>query len=265
MKKFLSLILCAAIIAPVTVSAATISADESSAEIIGEFSQASDTVNVPFGAKSGDKVTLYLTVKNSQSVSGLHTEINYSPAYLMKTDTVNYYENSFNYSKNGNMHFSVLFNQGGVNLTSETKIAAVTFTVMKDISESDKVLDYTVTEFYNSSLAELNHGNVGYKIEKNATVTSPSNPTTPTTPTTPVTPISTKNIYGDLDRDGTVKSSDSLLVLRNSVGLEQFDDIQKILANVDGDNSITSADALEILRYSVKLPSSNLIGKEYTP
>lgn len=262
MKKFLSLILCAAVIAPVTVSAATISADESTAEISGEFSQASDTVNVPFSAKNGDKVTLYLTVKNSQSVSGLHTKINYNQAYLMKKDIVNYYENSFSYSKNGNMNFSVLFSQGGVNLTSETNIAAVTFTVTKDISESDKVLDYTVTEFYNSSLAELNHKNVGCKIQKNAALTTPSNPVNPTTPTTPVTPISTKNIYGDLDCDGTVKSSDSLLVLRNSVGLEQFDDTQKILANVDGDNSITSADALEILRYSVKLPSSDIIGKE---
>lgn len=69
--------------------------------------------------------------------------------------------------------------------------------------------------------------------------------------------------YGDLDDNGKVTSEDSLLVLRQSVGLEQFDDDHRILADIDADERITSADALEILRYSVSLPSKTLIGEIY--
>lgn len=58
---------------------------------------------------------------------------------------------------------------------------------------------------------------------------------------------------GDVDMDGKVTSSDSLKVLRASVGLEKLDDVQMKLADVDGDGKITSSDALEILRRSVGL------------
>ncbi len=67
-------------------------------------------------------------------------------------------------------------------------------------------------------------------------------------------------IYGDIDNDGKITSADSLLILRQSVNLENFDDIHKELADVDGDGVITSADALEVLRYSVGLPSGGNIG-----
>ena len=67
-------------------------------------------------------------------------------------------------------------------------------------------------------------------------------------------------IHGDIDNDGKITSADSLLILRQSVNLENFDDIHKELADVDGDGVITSADALEVLRYSVGLPSGGNIG-----
>ena len=41
--------------------------------------------------------------------------------------------------------------------------------------------------------------------------------------------------YGDVDNDGYINSADSLLVLRNSVGLKWFDDNQNIIADVDED------------------------------
>ena len=68
-------------------------------------------------------------------------------------------------------------------------------------------------------------------------------------------------MYGDLDGDGKITSADSLLVLRQSVNLEDFDDVHKALADVDGDGNITSADALEVLRYSVGLPTKGNIGE----
>ena len=78
-----------------------------------------------------------------------------------------------------------------------------------------------------------------------------------TQPTQPIREVST---YGDVDDDGRITSADSLLILRQSVGLEDFDDVHKILAEVDGDDIITSADALEVLRYSVGLPANSIIG-----
>ena len=71
------------------------------------------------------------------------------------------------------------------------------------------------------------------------------------------------NIIGDIDNDGKVTSADSLLILRQSVGLEHFTDIQIELADVDGDGKITSADALEVLRASVGLSTVGKIGEKY--
>lgn len=67
-------------------------------------------------------------------------------------------------------------------------------------------------------------------------------------------------VYGDIDNDGKITSADSLLILRRSVGLEDFTLVQEEISDVDNDNSITSADALEVLRYSVSLPTNTNIG-----
>lgn len=60
---------------------------------------------------------------------------------------------------------------------------------------------------------------------------------------------------GDVDADGTLSASDARLALRNSVGLEEFTDEQKALADFDGNGSVTAADARAILRVSVGLPA----------
>ena len=70
--------------------------------------------------------------------------------------------------------------------------------------------------------------------------------------------------YGDVDNDGHINSADSLLVLRNSVDLEWFDENQKIIADVDIDKKVTSADALEILRYSVGFKTTGKTGQKIT-
>lgn len=44
-----------------------------------------------------------------------------------------------------------------------------------------------------------------------------------------------------------------MVVLKHSVGLEEFNDLQMQAANMDGNNSIDVADALIILRKIVKL------------
>ena len=60
-------------------------------------------------------------------------------------------------------------------------------------------------------------------------------------------------LYGDVDADGRVTSADARLVLRRSVMLDSFTDLQDILADVDEDALITPADARTVLRASVGL------------
>ena len=55
-----------------------------------------------------------------------------------------------------------------------------------------------------------------------------------------------------------------MLILRRSVGLENFTKTQDYISDVDGDGKITSADSLAVLRYSVKLPSDGKVGEKVT-
>ena len=72
------------------------------------------------------------------------------------------------------------------------------------------------------------------------------------------------NLMGDVDGDGTITTVDSLLVLRNSVGIQSFDETQLTAADVDGDGLITSSDSLFILRYCVGFVEEGVnIGTEF--
>ena len=52
------------------------------------------------------------------------------------------------------------------------------------------------------------------------------------------------------------------MILRRSVKLEDFNELQEELADVDWSDSVTSADALDVLRYSVKLSVQSHVGEE---
>ena len=72
------------------------------------------------------------------------------------------------------------------------------------------------------------------------------------------------NMMGDVDSDGKITTVDSLLVLRNSVRAQNFDETQLIAADVDGDGSVSSSDSLFILRYCVGFVEDGInIGKEF--
>lgn len=58
---------------------------------------------------------------------------------------------------------------------------------------------------------------------------------------------------GDLNSDGQITAADARLVLRASVGLEQFSEEQNKAADVNRDGTITAADARMVLRASVGL------------
>lgn len=61
------------------------------------------------------------------------------------------------------------------------------------------------------------------------------------------------SILGDVDGDAAVTSADARLVLRYSVGLEEFTAEQINFSDYDGDGEVSSADARLILRVSVGL------------
>lgn len=60
-------------------------------------------------------------------------------------------------------------------------------------------------------------------------------------------------VLGDVDMDGVVSSEDARLILRASFGLEDFNDIQKIVADLDRDGKITPEDAKRALMISADI------------
>ena len=56
---------------------------------------------------------------------------------------------------------------------------------------------------------------------------------------------------GDVNNDGSINSSDALLILSDVVDIKKLNSNQKIYADLNGDSKYSSADALAILRISV--------------
>lgn len=59
--------------------------------------------------------------------------------------------------------------------------------------------------------------------------------------------------YGDLDKSGTVNSSDALIALNHAVGKTVLTGDDFKAADVNGDKSVNSTDALDILSFSIGL------------
>ncbi len=70
---------------------------------------------------------------------------------------------------------------------------------------------------------------------------------------------SVEKIYrGDMNENGKLEASDARLILRNSVGLEVFNERQKAIADCNADGNITAADARSTLRASVGLEQAEI-------
>lgn len=69
---------------------------------------------------------------------------------------------------------------------------------------------------------------------------------------------------GDVNTSDAVTADDARLVLRGSVGLEDFDDDQALLADMDGDDNVTAADARAVLRTAVQLDEQRYVDYVYT-
>lgn len=62
---------------------------------------------------------------------------------------------------------------------------------------------------------------------------------------------------GDVDMDGKINSIDALTVLRNAVGMQEFEDPEMFLADTNKDSKITAIDALLIQRHVAGYPMDN--------
>ncbi len=71
--------------------------------------------------------------------------------------------------------------------------------------------------------------------------------------TVAVAPISGETLPGDVNGDGEVAITDSLLALRAAMGLMELETGPAEAADVDGDGSVTLTDALTILRAAMGL------------
>ena len=74
----------------------------------------------------------------------------------------------------------------------------------------------------------------------------------PTTTTTTKKP----DLFGDVNGDGTINSSDALLTIEHSVGLRKLSDAKVKLADIDKDSKVTSSDAFIILKISTGAESA---------
>ncbi len=178
MKKLLAILLSAALIAPTAATA--LNADNSatgmnkssqSAEVTltgADFTSynmsSSGDVKVGFTAKSGDMITVYVKIKNTENVSGLFGAVNFDKtALIYKGFSSDYADNYANNPSSGYILYNILFDESGTNLTSETTVAEFSFKARKDISSDDEVISFSVKEFYNSTLVELSSdGKISY-------------------------------------------------------------------------------------------------------
>ncbi len=58
-------------------------------------------------------------------------------------------------------------------------------------------------------------------------------------------------VLGDVNNDGSITTADARLILKYTVGGEQFSMTQKALGDYNGDGTVSTSDAREILKYTV--------------
>ena len=75
-----------------------------------------------------------------------------------------------------------------------------------------------------------------------------------------IDPIDKIIILGDVDRDRVLTIDDSFKILRFTVGLEELNYRQQIIADVNADDTVDTADVMLIARYVLKLPQRSQTG-----
>ena len=69
--------------------------------------------------------------------------------------------------------------------------------------------------------------------------------------------------YGDVNNDGKISASDSLMIQRSVVKLIKLDVFQTTAADVNNDGKVDNRDSLEVLRSTIGLSKNEYIGLEF--
>ncbi len=177
---------------------------------------------------------------SANDISGVHLSFDYDHSSLKLTGITTANGHEYYYESADSLDWSTLLSSNGTALSGDKAISSFRFEVLKDIEKSSEFMTITVKEAY-----DHNTNNVDYFTGGKITVSNDLG----------------NGIFGDIDKDGFITSTDALTALRSSVGLYTLSPAEQIAADVNSDRSIDSSDALSILRYSVDLSSgSELIG-----
>lgn len=152
---------------------------------------------------------------------------------------------------NGNVFVVTTYNSGKPALIWGAVEGAKEYKIYRSTKENGKYANVFTTKGTSYTHASATEGGTYYYyvvavLDDGATVKSKT--------ISSLDIVDAEYIIGDVNNDGNVTAADARLTLRYSVGLEEFDDIQKQAAEVDGNTeSISASDARIILRASVGL------------
>lgn len=77
---------------------------------------------------------------------------------------------------------------------------------------------------------------------------------TTTTTTTTTTSVSTSYALGDVNKDGKVDLTDTTMILKAALAIEDLDDEATVLADIDASGKVDLQDALSSLKMALNIP-----------
>lgn len=103
-------------------------------------------------AKKGDRVVVTFEAQNAKNAAGIQTVLDYDKSALRYNgDAASPFGVINADASNGRVAWNILFDvdtKGGVDLSSKSEIAVMTFTALKDITVSDNAATFKVVDFY---------------------------------------------------------------------------------------------------------------------
>ena len=75
-----------------------------------------------------------------------------------------------------------------------------------------------------------------------------------TTTTTTTTSVSTSYALGDVNKDGKVDLTDTTMILKAALAIEDLDDEATVLADIDASGKVDLQDALSSLKMALNIP-----------
>lgn len=158
----------------------------------------------------------------------------------------------------GDVNEDGVINSGDALVVQQYVNGTVTLTAIQQVA-ADVTEDGKITSEDAELILQVSVGKTEFdtNVNTNTTVntdtsTDTSTNTTTDSSTTQTTPVEQALVYGDVDGDGSINSTDARLALQHSSGKITLTGMQFKCADVDGNGKVEAIDAELILKYSVK-------------